>query len=679
MVALLLDALLLFPPQWSPFQPALALPSLSAWTRRAGYSVESLDLNIEFYEWLFSDECAQLLIGEVPRCADLTDEERQGHLAIFASVDAFRSRVRASLTSRPQDCQPTVPADEELIASQYTAIRAMQTYLRAVSRVSGVQISPYEFRLERGNLDSTELEAVVTSLPAVLEGYLARVVAPALATRPARLVGISCIGQEQLLFALIIGRWLKRNTNAEVVVGGTIFSRIFERGALPLRWFGEYFDVIARNEGERPLEALLGNLATGSPALAEIPGIVHQVDGRLNAPRPSAPLKPEELPVPDFSDLPLHRYFSPQLTLPLLSARGCYWGKCEFCHHGMVYGEKFKGYATARVLETVRQLAEQYGVRQFAFNDEAIPPRTLREMGDLFPSSETSGWRFTGLIKFERSYTDEDFRRLRAVGFRSLYVGLESASERVLELMRKNNTQQTMIANLRACREADIWLHCFLFFGFPGETEADARQTYEFVLDHRDIISSFGSATFVLEHNAPIYHHLSDFGISIRPRSARDIDVYYEFDSEHASGPDQAEQWRVRLNTAAARIPEFTAVGWVPRELHLYMLADLTIEQLLATGARIRDYPAGIRPTVPISEVITLAWVGGTASAVNLLTGQVVQLSPAAASATGACLSEGFSSAEVAALSPLLWEKLFGEESDELALEATSQPVPAPL
>ncbi|HEU6443728.1 MAG TPA: hypothetical protein VFL61_01585 [Gaiellaceae bacterium] len=246
-----------------------------------------------------------------------------------------------------------------------------------------------------------------------------------------KVVGLSCIGQEQLYFTLLFGRYLKEHTDASVIVGGTIFSRIFERGALKPDWFGRYFDVIVRNEGERPTERLLSNLRNRVPLTLDVPGVVYHEHGQIEAPTPAHPLSPRELPVPDFDDMPLGHYMSPEITLPLLSARGCYWGKCEFCHHGMVYGEKYAPYKPIDILEAVTMLAERYGVRHFAFNDEAIPPKVLRAIGEQFPPHAESGWTFTGLIKFEPTYKREDFERFHAAGCRSLYVGLESASERV--------------------------------------------------------------------------------------------------------------------------------------------------------------------------------------------------------------------------------------------------------
>ena len=87
--------------------------------------------------------------------------------------------------------------------------------------------------------------------------------------------------------------------------------------------------------------------------------------------------------------------------------------------------------------------------------------------------------------------------------------------------MKKQNTQKTMLSNLRDATESGIWMHCFVFFGFPGETATDAAETMRFVSDNADIISSFGCGTFSLEHNAPMWKHPDRFPIQILEREAQ--------------------------------------------------------------------------------------------------------------------------------------------------------------
>jgi radical SAM superfamily enzyme YgiQ (UPF0313 family) len=382
----------------------------------------------------------------------------------------------------------------------------MEILLHTISRLAhDFVISPFSFETISGNFNATKLQHFVENPPPLLAMFVDEFVIPRIALFNSKSVGLSCIGQEQLVFTLLIGRRIKRLLNLPVFVGGTIFSRIFERGSLSVDWFNRYFDVIVRNEGEKPAVGLIENLLHGRPIASDVPGTVYADGSQIVANHSCAPLKPGELPVPDFDQLPLKRYVTGQPSLPLLSSRGCYWGKCEFCHHGMVYGEKYGSYEAEAVLTTVERYAFQYGARHFAFNDEAIPPKIVRSIGRLFPDAESTSWAFTGLIKFEKFFESADFINLRRIGFRSLYVGLESASERVLTLMKKPNKKETIIRNLRDSKNAHIWMHCFLFFGFPGENESDAKETYEFITEYSDIIGSFGCGSFSLEHNAPIF------------------------------------------------------------------------------------------------------------------------------------------------------------------------------
>lgn len=631
----MVDILLIFPPQWSPFQPPLSLPSISAWLKRTGFKASSLDLNVLFYEWLLSDECALMLASQVIASGH-TQEAKEGYLAIFGDVASFREdihRLQATVTDE---------SDYDYTKRNYLAVQSLETYLDAVSQVAETfKVSPYEFRLNSGNLNVPDLEDQVEEPSPLIGRFIETVIEKHVSPASPRLVGLSCIGQEQLYFTLILGRRLKQVCPAPVIVGGTIFSRIFERGVLPPKWFERYFDVIVRNEGEKPTERILMNMREYLPITQDVPSIVYREGGEMRSSLPCPPLLVSELPVPDFDDLPLGRYLSAEVTLPLLSARGCYWGKCEFCHHGMVYGEKYAAYKPPALLETVASLSARYNVKQFAFNDEALPPTSARAIARLFPPHEESGWTFTGLIKFEPSYTAEDFRGLYRVGFRSLYVGLESASERTLDLMRKRTKIQTVQSNLTGATESGIWMHCFLFFGFPGETDADARQTYDFILENSRIISSFGAGIFLLEHNSPIFRHYRDHGIRLVTSRTDDVDVYYDFEVARGLSHSRAIEWQERLNLAARSIDVYRAAEWIPRDLLLGMLSRMTQHQLRSVGLTIREC-GGMPSTTRVQEILTRAECTlpkqQECMVLNRINGRVSLLRGPAAELFGLCL-----------------------------------------
>jgi anaerobic magnesium-protoporphyrin IX monomethyl ester cyclase len=597
------DILLVFVPQWSPFQPPLSLPSLAAWLRRAGYRVRCLDANIMLYNWLLSDDCSNFLL-ECLNSTTLKSAEVDGYRSILRSRHEFRKDIHALKGNG------VCTNHKQLhVQRHYLAIKALSTYLEAVSSISGdFSISPYDFNIVAETQASSEtLETFANEGPTILKTYVQWVLDNYIRPFPSLAIGLSCIGEEQLAFTLMFGRAMKRlRPNCPIFVGGTILPRIFERGVLKPDWFHRYFDIVVRNEGEKPCEMLLANLKQGLPLTRGVPGIIYSESGDIGFTEPVASLKPAEVPIPDFDDIQLSQYICSEITLPILSSRGCYWGKCEFCHHFMVYGDRYSSYGAPDTVKTIHELAQRYNVRHFAFNDEAIPPKIIASLGELLPDHERSGFTFTGLIKFEKFYQREHFANLARVGFRSLYVGLESASEHVLALMKKRASRLTILSNLRDATEAGIWIHCFLFFGFPGETEENARETYDFIMNNPNIIGSFGCGTFVLEHNAPIQRHPDLYKLEIlEHRSNSDVSVYYDYSISDGITSKRALEWSKQLSKDSLTIEKYRATTWIPREFLLCLISYLTPGELLNESISI-DRCRGIPPLAIVSELANL-------------------------------------------------------------------------
>ncbi|CAO4140862.1 B12-binding domain-containing radical SAM protein [Methylorubrum aminovorans] len=623
------DVSLCFVPQWSPFQPPLSLPSLAAWVRREGYSCNVLDENISFYDFLLSGEAVDLL-RESGRGSAVEARDRAVALEALDCWREFRADVRALLRWNTVEHTDLVANRNEFLRDNYRSIKSLSSYLEFVSIVSDeFSISPYDFTLKEYGLNRNDLERFAHSAPVLLATFAESAASRILADNP-RVVGLSCIGQEQLPFTLLIGKEVKSRSEVPVLIGGTVFSRLAERGAVPQDWFGKFFDVIVRNEGERPLSRLLALREWKASALQEIPGIVFANQRGVVANKPSAPLRPSELPVPEFEGMPLNQYLSGQITLPVLSARGCYWGKCEFCHHGMVYGEKYEAYDDTGVQATIRNLAKKFRVTHFAFNDEAIPPRTLRRLGLNWVGG--AELYFTGLIKFEEYFSAEDFKRAYDIGFRTLYVGLESASERVLALMKKNTRKSVIQRNLIDAHDAGIWMHCFLFFGFPGEQHDDAQETIDFIVQNANVMGSYGAGTFSLEHNAPIMARLAHHGVNVAPMAAGELSVYYEYDVANGINQREAHRYVDELSMAVADVDKFQVVAWIPRE-HLLVLRSVFNEmELIKECRKIADLgDIGVFLQARSEWSATQVQADGSFCVINRLNSAVVEIRGASA------------------------------------------------
>ena len=119
-----------------------------------------------------------------------------------------------------------------------------------------------------------------------------------------------------------------------------------------------------------------------------------------------------------------------------------------------------------------------------------------------------------------------------------ILFGLETASERMIELMDKGTQRETMGRVLKDSAAAGIWNHTFSFFGFPTETLEDAQDTVNFVYAHGDAIHSASPGEFVLERYSPVHLQPQKFGVRrIVEQPEKDLAIYFEYELE--SGLDE--------------------------------------------------------------------------------------------------------------------------------------------
>ena len=137
-----------------------------------------------------------------------------------------------------------------------------------------------------------------------------------------------------------------------------------------------FFDYLIPGEGELGLYHLCR--AKDSADLANVPNLIYfsGKDLRIN---PPAMVEIDTLPPPDFSQFQLDKYFTPKPVLPLMTSRGCPWGKCTFCTHH----HNYLRYRTRRIEDCVAEikfLQKQFGCDLFYFYDEMILPQRFKKL-----------------------------------------------------------------------------------------------------------------------------------------------------------------------------------------------------------------------------------------------------------------------------------------------------------
>jgi hypothetical protein len=211
------------------------------------------------------------------------------------------------------------------------------------------------------------------------------------------------------------------------------------------------------------------------------------------------------------------------------------------------------------------ELSRSLGVRHFALVDEMIHPRRLASLSRALIALGAD-IRWSAYARPEQGFTPELLGLAAQAGCRLLLWGLESASQRVLELMGKGTRIDEVSAVLRHAHAAGIANLVFVMFGFPGETLAEMEATLAFLDAHAEALAAVSKSRFLLLEGAPMLAEPARFGLTrVTPRAGDPL-MTIAHDYEVAAGPTQVEVdklYKERLRGLSW--------GWSP---HLAVLRD---------------------------------------------------------------------------------------------------------
>jgi hypothetical protein len=580
---------LVFPPQGHFTQPYLALPCLKAYLQVNGFDdVELLDANIEAYDHFLSR-------GVLERCADTVARElplaRFAGLATlpFGELAAFRAAAESAASSRAL-CERIDDAKRVLRGAEFfdderylPAVRTVYHALRLFSAAHfPTQLTPHNFTM-RYSIDRSRdvLAATLDERENPFVRYFREHTLPALIARRPRVVGLSVIYGSQLIPALTLARMIKRALpECHVTAGGGFLAYI---GAKLMNAPGidECLDSLIFHEGEGPLLGLCRALRDGTP-LADVGSLTWfdrnaSGDARratVVANKAAPPIKLDAAPVPDFDGLPMAQYFSPEIVIPYDVNRGCYYAECSFCTLPTVIGPGYRTRRARTIVEHVLALRDRWGTTKFDFITDCMPPGMIRELPrELLRRDARIQWWSDARIE-PGAYTDEGCQALYESGCRKLLFGFETATPRLLEMMKKGQSVEETLDVARNCARAGISVTFYAMVGFPSETRAEANATTDFLVRNADVIREVSLQTFHIDEVAETYQHPERFGIAIVDDPELDIELYHDYVADTGMTQDEAaamfEDMLARLRAA---LPLFTGdnVFWFMQKSHYFL------------------------------------------------------------------------------------------------------------
>ena len=291
----------------------------------------------------------------------------------------------------------------------------------------------------------------------------------------------------------------------------------------------EFFDFITLDDGELPIELLHRSVCQTEPVevLFKRTFVLEKNEVVYKNNSTQHDYKQSEVGTPDYTDLHLDKYISvieianPMHSLwsdgrwnKLTMAHGCYWGKCTFCDISLDYIKLYEPIAAKLLVDRMEELIAQTGENGFHFVDEAAPPALMREVAlEIIRRRLTVSW-WTN-IRFEKSFSADLCQLLKASGCIAVSGGLEVASDRLLELIKKGVTVEQVAQVTRNFTESGIMVHAYLMYGYPTQTIQETVDSLEMVrqLFELGILQSGFWHQFAMTTHSPVGMFPEEFGV----------------------------------------------------------------------------------------------------------------------------------------------------------------------
>jgi len=476
---------LFIPPLCDPSVPLLGPYQMAGYAKKINYPFQIYDCNIAFLRHIV-DNAKTMTLDGLSINNDLDSIEHMACLKFIKSFEVVFSY--SELQVALQNCK-TIEKYWHLM-----------DYVRACYDLYSFQFADLRFRMD--GLDCSyrwniwgDIEAFIkkysnSTLKTLVQSWMYNDIFTKF-----DVIGVSITFESQLFFSLLFCVAIREaHPDACIIIGGG-FINSFIDSADSTGPLAQYCDTVFAGEGEALLQ-YLQNLQTEENFLSFI------------VPKDICDTKLEVCP-PLINAAESAMYLSPAKVLPLRFSYKCYWGKCKFCSDKEDHECLDASYDYESMIDFCINKSKEGVFDCVYFLDSAIPVSILKVFcHDILRSGVSFDWGTNA--RFDDGFADEDFiALLSSAGCVFIKFGLESGSQRMLDLMNKGITTDNAAKTIALCRRYNILVHTYVLFAYPGETDCDREATANFILDEYSHPDNYNSSEFILYGSAPVSKELN--------------------------------------------------------------------------------------------------------------------------------------------------------------------------
>jgi radical SAM superfamily enzyme YgiQ (UPF0313 family) len=163
----------------------------------------------------------------------------------------------------------------------------------------------------------------------------------------------------------------------------------------------------------------------------------------------------------------------------IMSGRDCWWGRCTFCSWTTLFpGKCFRQFSIDHTLKEIENLVYNFGVKEIFDDSGTLPVGSwLKDLcQELIKRGLNKKVKIGCNMRFG-ALTLAEYKLMHQAGFRFVLYGLESANQKTLDFINKNEKTNFALETLKIAKVAKIEPHITVMIGYPNETKKNALKT----------------------------------------------------------------------------------------------------------------------------------------------------------------------------------------------------------
>ncbi|MEM1515648.1 MAG: radical SAM protein [Candidatus Bathyarchaeia archaeon] len=267
--------------------------------------------------------------------------------------------------------------------------------------------------------------------------------------------------------------------NSTVILGGP------HPTFLPIETLQECqsIDIVCIGEGEETIVEI-ADIIRKKMDLANVKGIAFRTrDNRIVKTEPRPLIKDlDSLPPPAWHLLPMDKYTvlgKKTVICHVMSSRGCPF-QCIFCSSSKIFGRKYRARSAKNVVDEIEFLVSNYNPESIEFSDDefTLNQKRVEEICyELKRRKIDIPWACGSRVD---TISTSLLKKMKEAGCSFIYYGIESASQRILNFIKKGITIDQIKRAVMLTKEIGIKMMGSFIVGFPDETKEEIKSTLSF-------------------------------------------------------------------------------------------------------------------------------------------------------------------------------------------------------